>query len=94
MAGFMEFRVEEIVSVSRASGVTVAWISVREKHMEFNTTTTVITYSVIFALLVAGTVMSPMTTSTVVMVSIGLLVFGVLSLLIGIKHGEYRASHQ
>ena len=61
--------------------------------MEFNTTTTAIAFIVLFVVLVGGTAMSPMSTSTVVMVSVGLFVFGVLSLLIGVKHGEYRAGH-
>jgi hypothetical protein len=36
--------------------------------------------------------MSPMSTDTVTMVLGGLLVFGLLTLFVGIKHGEYRAS--
>ncbi|WP_449272222.1 DUF7333 family protein [Halorhabdus rudnickae] len=35
--------------------------------------------------------MSPMQTSTVAMVSGGLAVFGLVTLLVGVKHGEYRA---
>ena len=61
--------------------------------MKFDTTTTAIAFLVLFAVLVGGTAMSPMSPSTVTMVSVGLLVFGVLSLVIGVKHGEYRASH-
>ena len=60
--------------------------------MEFNTSTTVIAFVILLAVLVGGTVMSPMDTSTVAMVSGGLVVFGVLSLVIGVKHGEYRAT--
>lgn len=60
--------------------------------MEFNTTTTAVAFVILFAILLGGTAMSPMSTSTVAMVSVGLFVFGVLSLLIGVKHGEYRAS--
>lgn len=59
--------------------------------MKFDTKTTVGSFLVLFALLVVGTVMSPMSTATVAMVSIGLLIFGFLSLAIGVKHGEYRA---
>ena len=59
--------------------------------MEFNTSTTVITFIILLAVLIGGTAMSPMSTSTVAMVSVGLVVFGVLSLVIGVKHGEYRA---
>ena len=61
--------------------------------MKYNTTTTAIAFIVLFAILVGGTAMSPMSMTTVVMVSVGLLVFGVLSLVIGVKHGEYRAGH-
>jgi hypothetical protein len=60
--------------------------------MEFNTTTTAIAFIILLAVLVGGTAMSPMSTSTVAMVSVGLLVFGVLSLALGVKHGEYRAN--
>jgi len=60
--------------------------------MEFDTKTTVLAFAVLFAALVGGTVMSPMSTSTVAMVSVGLLVFGVIALLLGVKHGEHRAS--
>ena len=61
--------------------------------MEFNTTTTAIAFIILLAVLVGGTAMSPMSTSTVAMVSVGLLVFGALSLALGVKHGEYRANH-
>jgi len=37
--------------------------------------------------------MSPMQIGTVIMVLGGLLVFGAVTLLFGVKHGEYRASH-
>lgn len=60
--------------------------------MEFNTSTTAIAFIVLFAVLIGGTAMSPMSTSTVVMVSVGLFVFGILSLVIGVKHGLYRAA--
>ena len=61
--------------------------------MKFNTLTTAITFIILFAVLIGGTVMSPMSMSTIAMVSVGLLVFGALSLVIGVKHGKYRASH-
>lgn len=60
--------------------------------MEFDLTTTAITFGILLAILIAGTAMSPMSTSTVVMVSVGLFLFGLLSLIIGVKHGEHRAS--
>jgi purine-cytosine permease-like protein len=46
----------------------------------------------LFGILAAGTLMSPMRPTTVMMVVGGLLVFGVVTLVLGIKHGEYRAS--
>lgn len=60
--------------------------------MKFNTATTVIAFIILLAIIIGGTVMSPMSTSTVMMVSVGLVVFGTLSLLLGVKHGEYRAN--
>lgn len=60
--------------------------------MEFDTTNTVIAFVALLAIIIGGTMMSPMSTSTVMMVSVGLIVFGVLTLLLGIKLGEYRAT--
>jgi len=60
--------------------------------MEFDTTVTAAAFAVVFGVLAVGTYMSPMATSTVAMVLGGLLVFGLLTLFIGVKHGEYRAS--
>ncbi|MFC7249741.1 hypothetical protein ACFQJ5_07815 [Halomicroarcula sp. GCM10025324] len=61
--------------------------------MEFDLTKTAVAFVALFAVLAIGTFMSPMTTSTVMMVLGGLLVFGAVTLLLGVKHGEYRASH-
>lgn len=46
----------------------------------------------LFAIIAIGTFMSPMAMSTVMMVLGGLLVFGLLTLFIGIQHGQYRAA--
>lgn len=62
--------------------------------MEFDTLTTAIAFLVLLAIIVVGTAMSPMTTGTVAMVSVGLVVFGLLSLGLGIKHGEFRARNR
>jgi hypothetical protein len=59
--------------------------------MEFTTTVTGAAFVVLFGILAVGTYMSPMSTSTVGMVLGGLLVFGLLTLFLGVKHGEYRA---
>ncbi|RBI61165.1 DUF7333 family protein [halophilic archaeon] len=60
--------------------------------MEFDIATTAVGFLVLFGIIAVGTLMSPMTTSTVMMVLGGLAVFGVLTLLLGVKHGEYRAA--
>ncbi len=61
--------------------------------MELDALKTAVAFIALFGFLAVGTLMSPMTTSTVMMVLGGLLVFGVVTLLLGVKHGEYRASH-
>jgi len=61
--------------------------------MELDALKTAVAFLVLFGVLAVGTLMSPMTTSTVMMVLGGLLVFGVVTLLLGVKHGEYRATH-
>ncbi|MHB9288241.1 hypothetical protein ACKVMT_14530 [Halobacteriales archaeon Cl-PHB] len=61
--------------------------------VDFDQTTTIVAFVVLFAALAGGTMMSPMQTSTVMMVLGGLFVFGVVTLLLGVKHGEYRAGH-
>jgi putative Ca2+/H+ antiporter (TMEM165/GDT1 family) len=58
---------------------------------EFDQLTTGVVFAGLLAVLIGGTFMSPMQTSTVAMVSGGLLAFGVVTLLLGVKHGEYRA---
>jgi len=60
--------------------------------MEFDTRITALAFVVLFGVLAVGTFMSPMQTSTVGMVLGGLLVFGLVTLLLGVKHGEYRAA--
>lgn len=60
--------------------------------MDFDTTTTAVAFLVLFGIIAVGTIMSPMTTGTVMMVLGGLAVFGLLTLLLGVKHGEYRAA--
>ena len=62
--------------------------------MEFNLPVTI---AVLVAIVALGTValigMGVMATSTVLMmVAPSMLVFGLLTLLLGVKHGEYRAT--
>ena len=59
--------------------------------MKFDLVKTVLAFLVVFGVIAVGTVMSPMDTSTVAMVLVGIGVFGVISLLLGVKHGEFRA---
>ena len=61
--------------------------------MEFDLVKTGVGFLVLFGAVAIGTVMSPMETSTVVMVLVGIGVFGVISLWLGMQYGEYRASH-
>ncbi|WP_330630459.1 DUF7333 family protein [Halocatena halophila] len=61
--------------------------------MEFTQTNAVGALVVLLALLIGGTITSPMGTTLSLMISAGLLIFGVLVFLIGVKHGEYRATH-
>ncbi|MCU4800896.1 hypothetical protein OB920_11000 [Halobacteria archaeon HArc-gm2] len=60
--------------------------------MEFNTTVTGAAFVVLFAILAGGTLTSGMPTSITMMILPGLLVFMLLTLYVGVKHGEYRAS--
>ena len=61
--------------------------------MEFTATKSAIAFLVLFAVVIGGTAMSPMSTSTVAMVSVGLFVFGILTLAIGVQYGKYRTVH-
>jgi hypothetical protein len=63
--------------------------------MEFDTTKTVLVFAVIIALGTAALVGAPMmTTGTVLMmVTPSMIVFGAICLFLGVKHGEYRATH-
>ena len=60
--------------------------------MGFGLIKKVLSFGLLFGLLAIGTIASPMTPETVLMVLAGLLLFGLLTLFIGIKHGEYRAT--
>lgn len=62
--------------------------------MEFDKTTTVASFLVLLGVVVLGTSMSPMQLSTIIMVVVGLAVFGALSLYLGVQHGEYRAGRR
>lgn len=59
--------------------------------MEFDETVTAVAFAVLFGALAVGTAASPMPSDTVLMVLGGLLVFGVLAFLLGVRHGQYRA---
>ena len=59
--------------------------------VELNATTTGIAFAVLLVVILGGTFSSPMTTSTKAMVGVGLVGFGIVTLLLGMKFGEYRA---
>lgn len=59
--------------------------------VEFGRTTTGGAFLLLLVVILGGTFSSPMTTATKLMVSTGLVLFGVAVLYLGIKHGEYRA---
>lgn len=60
--------------------------------MEFDTTVTAGAFFVLVAVLLAGTFTSPMSQDTQVMVAGGQVLFLILALLLGVLHGQYRAS--
>ena len=61
--------------------------------MEFDTPTTAGVFVAVVALAAVGMTFTPMATSTVfTMVVPSVVVFGVLMIALGVKHGEYRAS--
>jgi hypothetical protein len=62
--------------------------------MEFDFPKTAGIFVVLFAIIAIGTFMSPMAASTVGMVLGGLLVFGIVTLFVGVQHGEYRATRR
>ncbi|QFU83625.1 DUF7333 family protein [Natronorubrum aibiense] len=63
--------------------------------MEFNLPTTAGVFLVVIAIGVGGLIAAPMMTMNTVlmMVAPSMIVFGLLMLAIGVKHGEYRAQH-
>ena len=60
--------------------------------MDFDGLTTALAFVALVAVGVGGASMSPMTLeTTLMMVAPSALVFGAIVLVLGIKHGEYRA---
>lgn len=60
--------------------------------MEFDLTTTAVAFVVLIALATAGTLATPMGSDTVLMMVLpSLVVAGAIFLVLGVKHGEYRA---
>ena len=60
--------------------------------VEFNETVTGAIFAVLLLVIVGGTITSPMPQTLSIGISAGLLVFGLVTLFIGVKHGEYRAT--
>lgn len=63
--------------------------------MEFDLPTTAVAFVVVIALGVGGLIgMDTMQTNVIaMMVAPSMIVFGLLMLVLGVKHGEYRAAH-
>jgi hypothetical protein len=60
--------------------------------MEFDTKTTAAIFLGIVVLGTAGMTFTPMATSTVLMMVLpSVVIFGLLMIALGVKHGEYRA---
>jgi hypothetical protein len=60
--------------------------------MEFDVRTTGGLFALLLFVVVAGTVTSPMPTTLSAGISVGLAIFGIVTLALGIKHGEHRAT--
>ncbi|UPM41931.1 DUF7333 family protein [Halocatena salina] len=60
--------------------------------MEFDQPKAIGSFVILLVVLLGGTFTSPMPTNVSAMVSVGLIVFGVLTFYIGVKHGEFRAT--
>jgi hypothetical protein len=61
--------------------------------MEFDLQKTVLLFTIPLLVIIGGTVTSPMPQPISIGVSVGIALFGVLALVVGIRHGEYRATH-
>ncbi|MFB6310960.1 MAG: hypothetical protein ABEH64_07235 [Salinirussus sp.] len=62
--------------------------------MEFDTVTTAAAFVVLVALATGITLATPMETGTVLMMVVpSAIVYGLIALLLGVKHGEYRSTH-
>jgi hypothetical protein len=61
--------------------------------MEFDTPVTAVAFAVVLAVLLGGTLTSPMESSTKMMVGGGQVVFLAVTLLLGVKHGRWRAAN-
>ncbi|SDM13043.1 hypothetical protein SAMN04487949_0971 [Halogranum gelatinilyticum] len=61
--------------------------------MEFDLQKTVLLFTIPLLVIIGGTVTSPMPQPISIGVSVGIALFGVLALVVGIKHGEFRATH-
>lgn len=60
--------------------------------MEYDFKTTAVVFIVFAVVLASGTLTSPMSTALSIGITVSLVVFGLLMLLLGVKHGEYRTS--
>lgn len=63
--------------------------------MEFDLPKTVLAFIVVIGLGIGGLIAAPMMTmeTVLMMVAPSMIAFGLIMLVIGVKHGEYRALH-
>jgi hypothetical protein len=60
--------------------------------MKFDEVTTAAAFLVLLAVALGGTLTSGMPRTISMMVSAGVVIFSILVLALGVKHGEYRAT--
>lgn len=58
--------------------------------LELSTPVAAVVMLVLIAVVAGGTLTSPMSPSTKLMVTPGIVVFGVIAFLVGVLHGQYR----
>ncbi|WP_129114954.1 DUF7333 family protein [Halegenticoccus tardaugens] len=60
--------------------------------MEFDLPRTAILFAIPLLIIVGGTLTSPMPQPLSLGVSVGIALFGLFALYVGVKHGEYRTA--
>lgn len=66
-----------------------------QTRMEFDRTTTAFVFLGLIVVSAVGVSLTPMTPSTLYMMVLpSMVVFGLIMLALGVKHGEHRAGHR